>query len=112
MKTWQSDLRMKVGIISKVKNEVHRRRLVSVLRGLAAEVEELVDHKHTRVLTEWPEMPSKYFAACIGVSYETGKRLHKQWHIDAKKAAPRGTRASAGEQAYWLGIVAKETAPK
>jgi hypothetical protein len=112
MKTWQFDLRMKVGIISKVKDVSHRRRLISVLKGLAAEVDEVTNQTHTRILTEYPEMPARYFAACIGVPYQTGKRLYKNWHEDANKPKPRGTRASAGEQAFWLGIVAKETAPK
>jgi hypothetical protein len=90
----------------------HRARLRSALLGLASEMDEADNKTHTRLLTEWPEMPVKYFSACVGVSYETGKRLHKKWHEGCGRPIPRASRASAGEQAYWLGIVAKETAPK
>jgi hypothetical protein len=103
---------MRVWVIGHGKPIQHRARLRSALRGLAAELDETDNKTHTRILTEWPDMPIKYFAACIGVSYETGKRLHKKWHEDAKRPVPRATHASASEQAFWLAIAAKETAPK
>jgi hypothetical protein len=80
--------------------------------GLAAELDEADNKTHTRLMEKHPEMPVKYFAACLGVSYETGIRLHKKWHNEHGIIPSRGTRASAGEQAFWLGVVAKETAPK
>lgn len=111
--SWQTGLRRKAFQVSQKTNDPHVQLiLASLLRGLAAEVEEKAAGTQTRLLTDYPEMPVKYFAACIGVSFNVGSKLHKQWHLDAKKDALRASRASAGEISYWLGIVAKETAPK
>jgi hypothetical protein len=111
--SWQTGLRRKALQVSqKTKSKEVLLVLTSLLRGLAAEIEEKALGTHTRLLSENPDIPVKYFAACIGVSNGVGTKLHKQWHEDHGAITPKGTRASAGEIAYWLGIVAKETAPK
>lgn len=111
--SWQVGLRRRVvQVVQKSDKKRTLEVLESLLRGLAAEVDERARGTHTRILGEHPDMPVKYFAACIGVSTGVGTKLHAKWHKARGIAGPKGTRASAGEIAYWLGIVAKETAPK
>lgn len=99
--SWQNALRMTSWRVAQAKNPKTPRILASLLRGLAAEVEEKLDKTQTLLLEEYPYIPIRFFASHIGVSYSVGAKLYKKWHLEHKKPIPRHGKMDAGECKQW-----------
>src|ERR1700689_2673107 len=77
---WPLKLKEHVDRVSrKGKSAAHVNRLRAMLEDFAATLDEAQNGTHTRLLTKYPSIPVKYFAAVLGMPYPVGLKRYKKW---------------------------------
>ena len=95
-------------IARKGKNPSHVNRLKSMLEDFAATLDEAQNGTHTRLLTKYPSIPVKYFAAALGLPYPVGLKRYKKWFARQEIKPPLTGRTSIAMRAEWTAVVIEE----
>lgn len=110
---WPRKLKQHISrVAKKSKKSVHANRLRSILLDSAAELDEVFNQTHTRILEAHPHIPVKFFGLAVQVPYRIALKRYKAWYVRAGIKPPLTGRTSAEARQKWLQVVMEEIVTK
>lgn len=112
--SWHKKMKIHIERVAKkfLNKPTHGKILTTLLQDCAAQMDELFNHTHTRVLEKHPTIPVRFFSNAIQVPYRVGLKRYKFWHNSRGIKPPLTGRTSAEARTKWLQIVLEEIVTK